>query len=921
MGTPRFRILGPLEIAGTPVPAGPKQRALLTRLLLRANEHLARERLIDELWPERPPATAAHAIHVYVSQLRKVLPPDALIVGRGGGYRLEVDEDDVDALRFERLAEHGRRLLRDGNPHGAATVLREADELWRGPLDAPPDDPEAARLEELRVGALEERLEADLQTGADAELVPELESLVRQHPLRERLWRQLMLALYRSGRQADALAAFREAHRTFDRELGIEPGPQLRELQRAVLQQDPSLVAAPARLRRLPAPTAPLIGRRREVDELRALLTGEARLITLTGTGGVGKTRIALELAHALADAFADGVAFVELAPLPDASLVLSEIARSVGAEGTAALAHRLHDSELLLVLDNLEHLDAAAPDVARLLEAPGLRLLVTSRRPLNVYAEHEYRLRPLGDDDAAALFLARARAVQRDVIDAPEIREVCARLDRLPLAIELVAVRARDFSPRELLDLVRTRLAAASAATRDLPERHRTLRATVEWSYSLLDWAERSAFARLAVFAGAFSPAAAHAVCGVDRDGLASLAAQSLIVRQDERYGFLETIREYALERLDADPGAEETRRAHADYFLSLVAEGSALRMTEAEVGWMDRLELERDDLREALRWLARNDAPAAARLVVGAFRFWYTRGHFDEAARAYAEVREQSEALDADARPELLTYSAAFAFGQRHFDRALELAEESLALHRDRGDDVATARSLVLLGTVHGERGESEKALALLEESVTLARTTGDRRALSFATAHLALAALGARDFERAEEVAAESIPLLQEVGDRLGEASAHANAAFAALMLDRPSDAVTRFATALDLARRFGDPAAVIVAVEGIAAVAARHGEFGAAARLLGASAAATASGELTLEALSRSLREETLELLRGTSGPEAVDRGLAAGAALSLDDATDHASTIANTLLAAAEITSSARRGRRAGRKRG
>ena len=283
MGSPSFRILGPLEVDGAAALRGPKQRELLVRLALRAGAAVPRERLIDELWGEEPPETAAHAIQVYVSQLRKALPESAPIVTEGTAYRLEVDPDSVDAARFERLLARARASQ---DPPEVAELLREADSLWRGVPDLPVGDLDRARLEDLRVAALEVRIEAELALGRHNELVSELEAIVREHPLRERLRRHLMLALYRSGRQADAAAAYRDARRVLVEELGLEPSAELRELEAAILRQDESLVVEPFELRerrRLPAPATPLVGRRREVDDLGGLIRGDARLVTLTG--------------------------------------------------------------------------------------------------------------------------------------------------------------------------------------------------------------------------------------------------------------------------------------------------------------------------------------------------------------------------------------------------------------------------------------------------------------------------------------------------------------------------------------------------------------------------------------------------------------------------------------------------------------
>ena len=414
-----FRVLGPLEVAdhGRPAPLGSgRQVRLLSCLLLHHNEVVPRDLLIDALWGERAPKTADTALRVQVHALRKLLGQERIVTD-GPGYRLHVGPGELDLERFEELFARGRNELTSGEADEAAKTFRSALALWRGPALAdvayePFAQSEIARLEGMRLAALEERIEADLALGRHRELVPELEALVSEHPVRERLHGQLMLALYRSGRQTAALAVFRRLRKALDEELGLEPDPDLKELEQAMLRQDTALRVEPAELRvrrHLPGAQTQLVGRRRELDEIGALLRGGTRLVTLTGPGGTGKTRLALQAAHALADAFADGVYFVDLSPLRDPALVQPEIAQAVGAE-EQTLERHIQTRRTLLLLDNFEHVDEAAPLLAALLtSAPDLALLVTSRTPLRLSAEHEYRVPALPLSDAARLFTVRA--------------------------------------------------------------------------------------------------------------------------------------------------------------------------------------------------------------------------------------------------------------------------------------------------------------------------------------------------------------------------------------------------------------------------------------------------------------------------------------------------------------------------------
>jgi predicted ATPase/DNA-binding SARP family transcriptional activator len=626
-----FRILGPLEVLddhGRPlILGGAKQRALLAVLLLHAGQVVSAERLVDELWGEEPSERARSVLQVHVANLRKVLEPArprrsavGVLRTQPPGYLVEVGHDDLDLGRFERLAEQGRAALAAGDPEEAAGLLRAALELWRGPALADVvlkanGQGEVARLEERRLAALEDRIQAELAAGRHHELVGELEALIVAHPLRERLHGQLLLALYRSGRQAEALAGYRRMRETLAEELGIDPSRPLQELERAILAQDPTLDWVPAaanadqpaavvqpmprrRPSTLPVPPTPLVGREQALAEVTALVRqGDARLVTLTGVGGTGKTRLALQAAAELAGAFPDGAWFVALAPVADPQLVLPTLAQTLGVKEAGGqplderLREDLHARRLLVVLDNFEHLLAAAPAVTGLLAAcPNLSVLATSRAALRVSGEQIYEVPPLAvpdldalDDDAAleacadgllanhavALFVARARAVRPGfaltAANAAAVATVCARLDGLPLALELAAARVRLLSAQDLQARLERRLELLTGGPRDLPARQQTLRATLDWSYDLLDSAEQRLLARLAVFAGGCTLAAAEAVGGADGDpgwsvldGLTGLVANSLLSRDDQDQA-----------RRGAAEGAEPT-------------EGSRLRLLE---------------------------------------------------------------------------------------------------------------------------------------------------------------------------------------------------------------------------------------------------------------------------------------------------------------------------------------------------
>ena len=643
-----LRVLGSVELVGGdgPVPLGAaKQRRLLAALTVEAETPVASDVLIDAVWGATPPVSARKLLQLYVSQLRRALPGGARIRTRGGGYALELGECALDAARFERLLRDGVAAAAAGNPALAASALDRALGLWRGPAfgELAYEEfarGEAERLEELRVLAREERLAAQLALGRCAEVLPELASLARAEPLRERLQALWMLALYRCGRQTQALEVYAAAHARLRDELGLEPGVELRELQQRILSHDPSLANSSAEHDAgAPLPAAPnvLLGRERELLELRELLLGEdVRLLVLTGAGGSGKTRLALEAASQCAAAFANGAVFVALAPLNDPSLVVGTIARACGLPALAdehsiqALAAALAARELLLVLDNFEHLRAVAADLVELLaRAPRLRLLVTSRAVLHVSGEHVYPVEPLAIDAACALFIARAtEADQRFAPDAEShnaMARICTRLDGLPLAIELAAARTRILTAAQLLARLDPALPLLTGGPRDLPARQQTLRATLDWSRKLLTAVEQRLFRRLAVFAGGFDLSAAEDVCGADLETLGALVEQSLVRRADgERFALLQTIRELALAELQSAGEESDMRGRHAVHMLAAARSANLHEDSEGEQRY-ELIASERDNIRSALRWaLEGGDAELGLELATALEMFW---------------------------------------------------------------------------------------------------------------------------------------------------------------------------------------------------------------------------------------------------------------------------------------------------------
>ncbi|MFF8451191.1 ATP-binding protein [Streptomyces leeuwenhoekii] len=657
----RFGILGPLEARaddGTALdPGGPRPRALLTLLLLGAGRAVPAERLIDGLYGARPPAGAANALQSQISRLRRRLARHTVIDGTPAGYRIRVPPESVDAHLFERMYGEGRAALAAGDPARAAARLREALALWRGPALAalPGTHPEVTRLTELRLAAVQDRIEADLALGGGPELVPELRALLSAHPLSERLYGQLMRALDAGGRPAEALTVYEEARRTLAAELGADPSPELSALHGELLR---GRTAAPRRAR-LPAQLTSFVGRDEELTRLTELFR-RARLVTLTGTGGTGKTRLAIEAAAGRPD-----VCFVELAPLTDGTQIPYAVLAALGVrdgfrgpsgDAVERLLSALEDRAPLLVLDNCEHLvEEAARLTALLLGAcPGVRVLATSREALGITGEVLVPVTPLPPGPAVRLFVERARAVRPDFEGHARVADICAALDGLPLAIELAAARLRTLSPDELADRLDDRFRLLARGDRSKAPRHRTLRAVVEWSWDLLDDAERELARRLTVFSGGATLEAVEAVCGVPRpeELLASLTEKSFLEygehfpeggefpggtgRSEGRYRMLETIRAFAAESLT---GADALHDAHATYFAALARRAEPHLRTGGQLPWLARLTAEHADLGTALRRLTRTDPGGALRLMADLTWFRRLRGlHGEQLPQARA-------------------------------------------------------------------------------------------------------------------------------------------------------------------------------------------------------------------------------------------------------------------------------------------
>jgi predicted ATPase len=741
---------------------------------------------------------------------------------------------------------------------------------------------------------LEDRLEADLACGHQRKIVPELEALVAEHPFRERPRSQLMLALYRSGRQTEALALYRETRSLLVEELGMEPGHELRELEQAILQEDPGLDLPPEAGRsNLPLQPTPLIGRGRELREVLGLLRAN-RLLTLTGPGGVGKTRLALQAAAEVIDDFRDGVWYVSLAALRDPELVLPTVEQTLNVKEPQTLEQHLLERQLLLVLDNFEQLLEAAASLAVLLRgAPNSKVLVTSRAPLRLSGEHEYPVQPLSDEEAVQLLLERARAAQASFAPDEHLLEICRRLDNLPLAIELAAARIKILSPEALLARLEPRLELLTGGARDLPDRQRTLRTTIEWSYKLLSDDEQRLFARLAVFSGGCVLESAEEVCQGTLDQFASLVDKSLVVLDDDRLSLHETIREYAHERLEQSGEASRMRQRHADFYLKLVE--TALEPGQAPQGVFAGIALvarEQDNARASLmHYRDAGEREKQARLAGALDHFWSVISP-REGWRMLGEVLAY-EGLPTAVRARALLAAAA-AVGSAEVDRSSEkrLLEEARPLLDQLGDGRSRARLLARLAEIAVLEGDYQQGRKLLEKSRRLALELGDANRLATITTMMAHIPLYEGDYEQARLLFEEALSQFQSMGPGRGVALSLLNLGLVAIAEERHTDAISLFKESLTTVQEF-DWIPVLESLDALAAVAAIRGEAEFAARILGATEEWRSKVGFAQQPYETALRQKTVTAAVEALGAEAYSARVEEGRKLAIPEAVDYA----------------------------
>jgi predicted ATPase/DNA-binding SARP family transcriptional activator len=907
----RIGLLGAFEAcddAGRPVEVpGLRLRALLARLALDQGRLVTTDSLVDAIWGDEPPAGASNALQSLVSRLRRALPPDGTVrvESLSAGYRLAAAGDATDVAQFERLAAQGRACRRAGDLDAAAGRFAAALALWRGaPLDglaqAPFAAPAIARLTESRLRTVADHAELALAAGRGGELVPGLQELTLAHPLDERLRGLYMRALCAAGRPAEALAAFEDLRLGLAEALGTDPSPPLRDLHAAILRgelgpgPDPRIVQLPAapstgpdpratqplpvhlRPTNVPAAATSFVGRDQDLAQIRALLTG-ARLVTLVGPGGVGKTRLVAELAAGWPAA--DGAWLAELAGISDPAGVPAAVCAALGLPPGADLAGQLAHRDLLLVLDNCEHLlDACAVLAHTLLGGcPGVRILATSREPLTAAGERIYPVVPLPvppptvglgealDVPALRLFADRAAAAvfgfRLTAVNLPAVAEICRRLDGLPLAIELACARLRTLPAMELAARLDDRFQLLTGGSRAALPRHQTLIAVVEWSWDLLTDAERTLARRLAVFASGATPEAAEAVCADESlparevvGLLGALADKSLVELREgpgepPRYRMLDTIGVYAQGALDAAGESGPFRQAHARYFLARAEAGEPLLRTSHQLPHLAWLRREHDNLRAALRYsVGAGDAGTAVRLVAALGWYWTVRGNHAEAAGWLRAALALPGTADADRVPGPVL-ATAYAFDAMHHFAVQDLERGQRSAARAAGLGGDDARSAAVdPAALHGAHPA--------HPAVTLVRALLDQQAS------------GSVDFTG-----------LTEDPDPWLSATGHLYGGFGAEMRGDAPAAATHFAAARDGFAAIGDGWGVTGAV--------RH--LGAGYGLSGDHAAAIAAMDQAIAFADAGGAEDDAAWIRAERGLAQLRAGDLAGARADLASA--------------------------------
>jgi predicted ATPase/DNA-binding SARP family transcriptional activator/Tfp pilus assembly protein PilF len=925
-----LRLLGEMQVrldgAEVSVASG-RQRLLLARLALAEGRFVPASQLIAEIWEDRPPDSATNALQVYVSGLRKLLGPPAIRTS-GRAYALD-DAAAVDVTLFREELSAG---LRAGGAVAASDWLDRGLSRWAGLPCSDLDEVSfvstaRAGLTDLYLSGVEIRAALRIGQGAAAQVLPELRALAREHPFREGIHAQLVLALAASGRQVEALAVFDNVRDQLAEEFGVDPGQALRGAQTAVLRSElpaalPAVAdqSASAARHNLPAALTSFVGRQPETAEVAGSLA-MTRLVTMTGPGGCGKTRLALNVAEAVLDRYRDGTWLIELSASADPDGLVRAVALALGVrdglagESRDQLIGQLRDRDLLLVLDNCEHLVGACAEFAAraLAGCPGIRILATSRTPLGVPGEVEWPVPPLpvpdarrappqgqlGEYPSVRLFVDRAGAVVPGFAltesNAGAIATVCRRLEGIPLAIELAAARTRLLSVTQIAARLDEQLTLLSDAARHGPARQRTLREAMDWSYDLLTGREQGLFAVLSVFAGSFGIEAAEEMAGDDGlDVFSRLVIHSLVaVERDEgsvRYRLLEPLRQYAAEQLARRGETELARARHAAYYLRLAqAAEEHLDGGAEQAEWFRLLEREQDNLRVALRELtSRDDMPGVARLVSALWRFFLVQSEVGEGRRLLDGALDDP-AVDGLLRARALRSCGVFAHELCDYEHAASRYAESLALFRSAGAQRDAAGVLANLGLLAANQSQFEHAMQLMQESLQVRRAVGDVQGIALSLDNLGMLALDQGDLSGARSFLEESLVMFRRGNDLMGESVAINNLSQVAVRQGDMDAAVELYRRGLELDRELANQWSTAYCLQGLAEIAVSRSQLSDAAGLLGAAAMLREqAGEALLPPPDEAEHRKLLAVVQAGLGAAEFDEACSSGRARAAAD---------------------------------
>ncbi len=938
----RFRVLR----GDTPIPDNSfgthRAKTLLKVLLAHYGQPLTRDQIIDWVWQDVSPESATRALYTAVSDLRRVLEPNlakpadsTIILSTDEGYRFNSEALNI-TLDKEMFAQHIETAHECASKHSlnaAAEAYTEAEEMYAGDfllddLYADWSIGERERLRALFLAMLLESAEVQAQLGHYREAIAKCRRTLELDNCLEEAYRALMLYYHSAGERPQALRVYTECQVILQREFGVEPMAETTALFHSIKE---SVSASTEKsFTNLPIALTSFIGRKREMVQVKKLLA-KTRLLTLTGAGGSGKTRLALQVTNELIDSFKDGVWWVEFAALGDESLVTRAVAKVLGVFEQAkqplneTLQNYLRSKNLLLVFDNCEHLiHACAQLVDDLLRAaPHLKILVTSREALGLTGEMLWSIPPLSLPDvqslstnqplmqyeAIHLFVERAVAVNQYFSltrqNAPTVLQVCQRLDGMPLAIELAAARIKTLVPEQIAERLDDRFSLLTGGSRAALPRHQTLRATIEWSYSLLSELERVLLRRLSVFVGGWTLEGAIAVCADSRlsgneilDLLTHLVDKSLVVVEHQdtepRYRMLETIREYAREKLLESDEVEDSRNRHLDFFLKL-AEEAVPNLYGAEGAMrLNRLDTEYDNLRAALEWaIAKFDAEVQLKLALNFAEFARTRGYFREASEWLEKALAGSDSAPAKTRAEALRVLGAILTWLGNFERGVALKEESLAIYRDLGDKSGIAFILNWLGIDAWFQGDDGRARSLGEEALALQREIGDKSGITETLENLGAIAQRDGDYLKMAEYTEEAYALCQELGNKRGVGRTLGDLAVIAQYRGEHRRAVDLLAEAFTLLLELKDKWSFVQLMEAWARSVFGLADPEQVARLLGMAEALRQTTGVSFSSVEGAKSDPIAASVRAQLGEEKFAKAWAEGRAMTMEQAIEYA----------------------------